>query len=70
MEDALCLSKIICRGPPPKLIKAPCAYLRSFVEGPQKAREAPCAYLRSFVEGKAREDALCLSKIICRGPQG
>ena len=28
----------------------------------------PCAYLRSFAEGpEAREDALCLSKIICRG---
>ena len=70
MEGPLCLSKIICRGPP-KLRKAPCVYLRSFVEGPRAKEEALCAYLRSFAEGpKAEESPWCLSKIICRGPQG
>ena len=39
--------------------------------GPSFPSIWPCAYLRSFAEGPAaREDALCLSKIICRGPQG
>ena len=64
------LSKIICREAR-ELRKAPCVYLRSFVEGPRAREETLCAYLRSFVEGpKAEESPWCLSKIICRGPQG
>ena len=67
-EDALCLSKIICREPQARggsgsLSKIICR------EAPA-LRKAPGAYLRSFVEGpKAEESPWCLSKIICRGPQ-
>ena len=78
MGGAGSLSKIICREAP-ELRKAPCAYLRSLVEGPRAREEALCAYLRSlvelgeapvpylrsFVEGpRAREGAGSLSKII------
>ena len=40
-ESPLCLSKIICRGPQ-SCGGVPCAYLRSFVEGPQAREDALC----------------------------